>query len=145
MRPFGPVSPVPQQDLGAWTTFASDLRSPAVLPCQPATADCRLTRPVLCPCPYTWTLRIDDFVKSPFLLDLGIQGLRNYALFKALTTTSILKNGQIATSYETIRIDELVKSQESSSFVIPAQAGHNVKPKRYPVFSICYGLPPGRE
>ena len=39
-------------------------------------------------------------------------------------------------------IDEPVKSQMSSSSVIPAKAGHEVKHRAHPVFSIGSGLPP---
>ena len=36
-------------------------------------------------------------------------------------------------------VDELVKSQQIACFVIPAKAGHAVKPLRYPVISMSSG------
>jgi len=41
--------------------------------------------------------------------------------------------------------DAFVKSPKSPAFVIPAQAGHGVKQKRYPENSISSGLPLARE
>ncbi len=47
---------------------------------------------------------IDAYVKSPFYMDSGIKGFRNYELFNGVTIISILKSGQITTFYETINV-----------------------------------------
>jgi len=46
---------------------------------------------------------------------------------------------------KSIKHDELVISQNLPFYVIPAKAGHVVKPQRYPVFSTGSGLPFSRE
>tara|TARA_B100000315_G_scaffold246653_1_gene274237 strand:- start:1491 stop:1715 length:225 start_codon:yes stop_codon:yes gene_type:complete len=60
-------------------------------------------------------IKLDELVKSPFSLDLGIQGLRNCELFKVVTIMPLLKNGQIATFYETVKTDNRFKSDQLKS------------------------------
>ena len=56
-------------------------------------------------------------------MDLGIPVFRNYELFKLVIAESTWVMLKIFTFYDTVKLDELVKSRKTPFFVIPAKAG----------------------